>query len=184
MSGIMRRRSSINEVMHPDGELGKVENLRSSLADMKEAFASAVADVKKEEEFEQRARAVSAARLAAGLATHKTEMKAKVMNVAAEAAKKGVEVVESQHVKVNKKALGAIVKDAVKKIDDKDKHDDGVKVEGGVVPEWQKEGRVRGSSVAMDAASLINAKTDTKRRGSAVAIDATKMAIFKGVAEH
>ncbi|GMH91214.1 hypothetical protein TrST_g1740 [Triparma strigata] len=184
MSGIVRRRSSISDVMHPDGELGKVENLRSSLASMKEAFAAAVEDVKKEEEIEQRARTVSAAKLAAGIAGEKTSLKAKVSNVAAEAAKKGVEVVESQEKNVNKQLLGGIVKEAANKIEDRDLHDDGVKVEGGVVPEWQKEHRRRGSSVALDAASLINAKTDTKRRGSAVAIDATKMAIFKGVAEH
>jgi hypothetical protein len=51
-------------------------------------------------------------------------------------------------------------------------------------PEWQKEHRQRTSSVAQEAADMTNFKAAVRTRGSSVAIEASRTAVFQGVAVH
>ena len=108
--------------------------------------------------------------------------------MSAEAAEKGKEHIESSHVDHNQRRLSTAIADAVETVAHKvDHHDDeGERHEacGSKHPEWQKEHRVRGSSMAVDVATFIEEKGEQKKRGSVAGDEAAKMAIFRGSAVH
>ncbi|GMH74272.1 hypothetical protein TrRE_jg12864 [Triparma retinervis] len=140
------------------------------------------ATLAKDEADEARARGSSCAKLAADAAVVKVEKKNLVAAIASDAAIKGTAKMEEIGVKETKRRMSTIAAEAASKVDDHEAHND----EGSshVIPVWQESHRRRGSSIAMDAANLINNKKEMKRKGSIVATDASKMAIVFGTADH
>ena len=82
---------------------------------------------------------------------------------------------EERGVTEAKRRMSAIAAEAANQVEDHEAHDD----EGSshVIPEWQVSHRRRGSSIAMDAANLINNKKEVCRKGSIVAADASKVSV-------
>lgn len=143
---------------------------------------SPAATLVKDEIDEARGRASSAAKFAASTAVQKGEKKLLVKALANDAATKGGVKLEEREVKDAKRRMSLLASEAAGKVEDVDAHAE--KGSNHVVPEWQEQQRVRGSSVAMDAASMIKDKKEQKRKGSIVASDASKMAIVFGSAVH
>ena len=78
----------------------RVENLRDSIASLRDSFQAAVSDMQEQEHQEHRTRSKSAAKLAATSAVQKQDMKAKVTNVANAAAQNGQKSLEASEKKV------------------------------------------------------------------------------------
>jgi hypothetical protein len=181
-----KRRSSITQVYQSD-DLDRVESLRSSLADLRDSFQALAAEVQEEEASVQRMRTSSQAKLAAGAAVQREEYKRKKSVVLEGVAAAGTEKLEQLEAVDGRRRMSLVAAEAAGNVDDPDAHHDGcpeTSKDPIVVPDWQAEGRTRGASVAQEVASHASNKAEVKRRGSMNAMEATKMAVFRGTADH
>ena len=183
------RRPSITQHYHPEssqtnGEHSRLESLRDSLLEIRGSISELANLHAKDEEEGVRLRSKSQGILASAVAIEKQEVKRRRSSVIKEAAQvavtKAVDGVTGESKRRMSLALQQLPASR-----DPDAHDDDPLSKTGVdFPEWQLEHRERKKSVANDAVERVGEKKSVRRRGSSVATEASRSAVFKGVAAH